>query len=324
MYSLFERLKTEPKAASPCLFYPVAKEMNLSLSELLTDSNKQKEVLIKIAESYPVSAVIRMTELWCEAAAFGMNCTIVEQDFPKLGAALYTNVDELESAVIPPAINSITEPLIQAVKLAAPRISKPLIVGVTAPYTLGSVLGGSEEFMINCMTEPEIVHRFLKKITAFLVEYILEYKKAGADGIILAEPSIAMISPAMTEEFSNQYIEQMINAVQDDTFSVIYHNCGAVNPHLPVLAKLSVHAFHFGNDVDLSLAFDTIPPDRIIMGNIDPRLFLGENGMKIKGIAEELLAKYSGFQHYICSTGCDLSPNALPQMIHLFLQATLA
>lgn len=323
MNSLFERLKSEHKAASPCLFYPVVKKMNISLLEVLKDSYKQKDVLIKIAESYPTSTVIRMTELWCEAAAFGMECNIVENDFPHLGVALYSSVDELENVIVPSAINGVTEPLIQAVKLAAPLISKPLIVGVTAPYTLASVLNGSEELMINCMIEPEIVHKFFKKVTAFLIEYISEYKKAGANGIILAEPSVAMISPDMTEVFSNKYIQQIIDAVQDDTFSVIYHNCGAVNQHLEAIARLDAHAFHFGNDVDLGLALSTIPQDRIVMGNIDPRLFLGKNSKQIEKITANMIEKYSGFRNYICSTGCDLSPNVLPEMIHLFLQATL-
>lgn len=321
MNSLFEKLKSGSKTASPCLFYPVAKEMNISILELLTNSNKQKEVLVKISESYPTGSVIRMTELWCEAAAFGMECNMIENDFPKLGTALYPDVDELENVVVPSAVNSITVPLIEAVKLAVPKINKPLIVGVTAPYTLGSVLNSPEEFMVNCMTEPEIVHEFLKKITAFLIEYILEYKKVGADGIILAEPSVAMISPVMTEEFSNKYIEQIINVVQDDTFSVVYHNCGAVNQYLEVIAGLDAHAFHFGNDVDLARALNTLHGDRIVMGNIDPRLFLSANGTCIEKITADLLSKYSGVDNFICSTGCDLSPRASPEMINLFLQA---
>jgi uroporphyrinogen decarboxylase len=156
------------------------------------------------------------------------------------------------------------------------------------------------------------------------IEYILEYKKAGADDVILAEPSVAMIPPNMTGEFSNRYIEQIIDAVQDDTFSVNYHNCGAVNQHLEVIARLNAQAFHFGSDVDLNLALNTLPKDRIVMGNIDPRLFLDANGARIEKITEGLLAKYSGFDNYICSTGCDLSPNASPDMINLFLQVAQA
>ena len=298
------------KCAAPCLFYPVIKEMGLSVHDVLTDSRKQKDVLVRIAEQYPVSVVIRMTELWCEAVSFGMKCTMDEADFPQLGAALYADIAALESAVVPSPINDTTSPLIEAVKLASPCLNKPLIVGVTAPYTMGSVLNGSEEFMMNCMMDPSIVHAFLGKITSFLIAYVLEYKKAGANGVLLAEPSIAMISPEMTAEFSNRYIEMIISEVQDDAFPVIYHNCGAVNAHLKVITGLSADAFLFGSDVDLKIALDDLPDSRVVMGNIDPRRFIAATPEQIEEETRALLNRYAQFSNYICSTGCDLSPSA--------------
>lgn len=306
------------RRAAPCLFYPVVKEMGLPLKDVLTDGKKQKDVLLRIAEQYPVSAVIRMTELWSEAKAFGMDCMIDDADFPKLGIALYPDIAALESAVVPSPLNATHLPLIEAVKLAVPCMKKPLIVGATGPYTLGSVLNGSEEFMINGMMEPDIVHRFLEKITSFLIAYLLEYKKAGASGIILAEPSIAMISPDMAEDLSNRYVERIISEVQDDMFSVIYHNCGAVNPHVKSITKLSAHAFHFGSDVDLTIALDGLSSGRIVMGNIDPRCFLAESPEQIESETRSLLARYAHYGNYVSSTGCDLSPNARIDSISRF------
>jgi uroporphyrinogen decarboxylase len=311
------------KGSAPCLFYPVAKEMGISIHAVLTDSKIQKDVLVRIAEEYPVSAVIRMTELWCEATSFGMNCSMDDADFPKLGTPLYTDIAALEAALVPPPINDTTSPLIEAVKLAIPCMKKkPLIIGATGPYTLGSVLNGSAEFMVNCMMEPGIVHAFLEKITSFLTAYALEYKKAGANGIILAEPSVAMISPDMTEEFSNRYIERFISEIQDDTFTVIYHNCGAVNSHMEAIAKLSAQAFHLGSDVDLKLALDVLPADRIIMGNIDPRRFLFETPSQIEAETRAMLIRYGKFRNYISSTGCDLSPSARLDSISRFCSTT--
>ena len=298
------------KGAAPCLFYPVAKEMGIPLQEVLSDSRKQTDVLLRIADAWPVSAVIRMTELWCEAAAFGMPCTMDDMDFHKLGAAVYSDSASLQSAVVPAPVNNTTAPLIEAVRLAAPQLNKPLIVGITGPYTLGSVLNGAGEFMMNAMMEPDVTHAFLEKITAFLIDYALEYKKAGANGVIMAEPSVAMISPDMVEDLSNPYIEKIISAVQDDSFSVIYHNCGAVNSHLKAIATLSAHAFHFGSDVDLNLALHVVASDRLVMGNLDPRRFLTATPDDIEAETRALLTQYAAFENYVCSTGCDLSPSA--------------
>ena len=320
MNYIFEQIKNETNPI-PCLFYPMAKKMNFSIHDVLTDGKKQAQVLIEISKSYPVSAVIRMTELWCEAAAFGMECNIAENGFPKLGIPLFTGIDEFADVSIPQVVNDITSPLIEAVELAAPHMDKPLIVGVTGPYTLASVLNGSENFMINCMTEPYDVHMFLENMTNFLIAYISAYKAAGASAVILAEPSIAMISPAMTGEFSNKYIQNIISKTQDESFSIIYHNCGAVNSHIDTILELDADGFHFGSEVNLDYVLKKIGDDKLVMGNIDPRLFISDNRTVIEKTTTNLLDKYSVYDNWRLSTGCDLAPNVFPGNIEIFFEA---
>lgn len=319
MQLVHELIKTNSNPM-PCLFYPVAGKLSLSISDVLADAKNQAHLLTEIDRNYPVGAVIRMTELWCEAASFGMDCTVSENDFPKLGNPIYLSADDLDASVCPAVYNRVTESLIEAVRLAAPSLDKPLIAGVTGPFTLGSVLNGSEDFMVNSMTEDSIVHSFLSKITDFLTSYILEYKAAGASGVILAEPSVSMISPEMTAEFSNIYIQKIINKVQDEHFSVIYHNCGAVNQHLGVLSQLNANGFHFGNEVDLDLAFSSIGDDKLIMGNIDPRLFISGTPEGIQKETARLQTKYCAHGNWMLSTGCDLSPSASLDNIDAFLE----
>ncbi|HHV99595.1 MAG TPA: hypothetical protein GXX36_08485 [Clostridiaceae bacterium] len=320
MNYIFEQIKNQANPV-PCLFYPMAKKMNISVSDVLSDGKKQAQMLIEISKSYPVSAVIRMTELWCEAASFGMECNIAENGFPKLGSPLYTDIDELPDASVPQIVNDVTGPLIEAVELAVPHMDTPLIVGVTGPYTLASVLNGSENFMINCMTEPDDVHIFLEKITDFLIAYISAYKAAGASAVILAEPSVAMISPAMTDEFSNKYIQNIISKTQDESFSIIYHNCGAVNSHIDTILELDADGFHFGSEVNLDYVFKKIGNDKLVMGNIDPRLFISDNGTVIEKTIKNLQEKYSAYDNWRLSTGCDLAPNVFPGNIELFFEA---
>lgn len=52
------------------------------------------------------------------------------------------------------------------------------------------------------------------------------FKLAGSNGIIIAEPATGLLSPAQCDEFSSQYVKRIVEAVQDDYFLVILHNCG--------------------------------------------------------------------------------------------------
>ena len=321
---MLEKLRSAGYGAHPCLFYPAARRMGVQADALLTDAETQAKVLRAVAHEYATGSVVRMTELWCEAAAFGVPCAFPADGFPQLGEPLCEDADELAELVPPPAENAVTEPLIEAVRLAAPGLGKPLIVGITGPYTLGAVLNGSENFMMNCMTEPEAVHVFLERATAFLSEYALAYKQAGADGVMIAEPSVSMVSPEMAGEFSCRYLSHVIAAVQDEGFSVLYHNCGAVDRHMEILARLPARGFHFGSEVDLARALTLIPEDRAVMGNVDPRLFLGSDAEAAGARAVALRVQLGEHENFFCSTGCDLAPTARDEAIEAFIRAANA
>ena len=295
---------------NPCLFYPAIKDVGYDMADVLRDADKQVEVLRYIEKNYIGGAVIRMTELWCEGASFGLDVSFSNHDFPSLGDPLCEDAEDLANIAIPDAVNAITAPLIQAVERAVPFMEKPLIVGITGPYTLGAVLNGSEDFMCNCLSEEDLVFPFLDKLTDFLISYTLAYKQAGASAVMIAEPSVAMISPDMMLFFSNAYIEKIIHAVADESFAVIYHNCGAVNPHLSNIATLPADAFHFGNDVDLSKALALFSPDQIIMGNIDPQHYITQKTPALQTMHNTLHNAMSQHANFSLSTGCDLSPKA--------------
>ena len=295
---------------NPCLFYPAIKELNYSLKEVLQDASKQAELLVYIQNTFDGGAVIRMTELWCEAASFGVEVNYDDKKFPILGEPIFSDPEDLEDVVVPEVYNEFTTPLIQAVELAVPQLEKPLIVGVTGPYSLASVLCGSEDFMCNCLSDEETVEEFLEKVTKFLIEYTLEYKKAGVAAVMIAEPSTAMISPDMMETFSNVYIQKIIDAVVDENFAIIYHNCGAANQHIPTIANLSADAFHFGSDMDMKKVLTTFSSEIPVFGNIEPQLYITSNQETLQNIQNELKSMLNSYTNFALSTGCDLSPRA--------------
>ena len=313
-----QQIATPDKRAVPCLFYPAIAESGLTTHQALTDAGAQAEILVGIAERYPVAALVRMSELWCEAAAFGAECVFEDRTFPRVNGVLASDAEELLDLTIPDPVNSVTEPMLAAIEKAAKTAGVPVFAGVTGPYTLGSVLGGSEDFMVNCLTEPEAVQEFLDRLSRFLVDYIGKYKQAGAAGVMVAEPSVGMISPDMAEDFSNRYLRDIIAAVQDDGFSVIYHNCGNVGPHLRGLATLGAHAYHIGDAVDMAGALEAFPRDALVMGNIHPDKFALAAAATMERDTAELKGKFSGYPNFVLSSGCDIGPNAKRENLEAF------
>ena len=180
--------------------------------------------------------------------------------------------------------------------------------------------------MINCYVEPEMVHTVLDKTTTFLIEYIRAFKAAGAAGVILAEPAAGLLTPDLCREFSSDYVRRIVEAVQDDDFAVVYHNCGdAVDRLVPEILVSGAAAYHFGNAVEMTTMLEQMPADTLVMGNVDPVGVL-RNGTP-EQVWENTLAVMSSateYPNFLISSGCDIPPGTPWENLDAFFAAVAA
>ena len=116
-----------------------------------------------------------------------------------------------------------------------------------------------------------MVHVLLEKATQFITEYCKAYKEAGANGVVIAEPVAGLLSPALSAEFSGPYVKQIVDAVQDDSFLVIYHNCGnSTIQMIDSILETGSAAYHFGNAIDMAEMMTHIPPGNRCTGKEEP------------------------------------------------------
>ena len=178
---------------------------------------------------------------------------------------------------------------------------------------------------MDCYDEPDMVHTVLEKVTAFLIEYAKAYKAVGANGIVMAEPVAGLLSPALEEEFSSPYVKKIIDAVEDDHFIVIYHNCGDNVPRmLTSILSTGAAAYHFGNAVDMETdIIAQLPSDVIVMGNVDPAgvLRLG-SPESVQEVTRSLMERCCKYENFVLSSGCDIPPMTPWENIDAFFEAS--
>jgi len=193
------------------------------------------------------------------------------------------------------------------------------------PYSLAARLLDVSEIMMDCYDDPDMVHLVLEKVTAFLIEYAKAYKAAGADGIVMAEPVAGLLSPSLEEEFSSPYVKKIADAIQDDEFILIYHNCGDNVPKmLDSIMTTGCAAYHFGNAVDMENdIIAKVSPDTVVMGNIDPAgtLRMG-SPEKVREETSALLKRCSKYPNFVLSSGCDIPPMTPWENIDAFFAAS--
>ncbi len=315
---------TPKKKAIPILSFPCVSLLGVSVLELVQSSDLQAKGMKAIADRTDASAAVSMMDLSVEAEAFGSEILMSPDEVPTVIGAIVTDPESAEALSLPKVGDARTGEYVEAIRLAAEQITdRPVFAGIIGPFSLAGRLMDVTEAMVNCYTEPEMVHLTLEKATAFLIDYALAYKAAGAAGIMMAEPLAGMLSPALAEEFSEPYVKQIVDAVQDDSFAVIYHNCGDnVMVMLDSILRTGAAAYHFGNSIELKQALEQIPTDIIVMGNVDPAgQIRGGTPESVKAETKRVLRDCADYPNFVISTGCDIPPASPWENIDAFFAA---
>ena len=327
-YNMKEWLKTLPSSGRPLplLSFPSSQLIGESVYRITHDAAVQAKGIVRVAQETDAAAAVCMMDLSVEAEAFG--CTIIaeENEIPTVVGALITDEDEANALAIPEVgdASNRTGLYIKAAKLASEQITdRPVLAGIIGPFSLAGRLMDVSEALVNCLADEDFMIAALEKSTEFLIQYAKAYKDAGINGLVMAEPLSGLLSPALEETFSAPYVKRIIDAVQDDDFIVIYHNCGPNTPHMTKsFVKNGASAYHFGDAVDMKPMLEAMPANIPVCGNISPSSqFLSGTPESMTEAVHTLMAQCGEHKNFILSSGCDIPPSASWDNIRAFFAA---
>ena len=317
------RLATERKPL-PLLSFPGIRFLgDVNVRQMVCDSGLQARCMKAIADRVDAAAAVSFMDLSVEAEAFGARVLFFDDDVPAVCGSLVTDEEEAQALPIPAVGAGRTGVYIDAIRMAKEQITdRPVLAGAIGPFSLAGRLVDVSEAMYLCYDEPELLHTLLDKCAAFSIDYIRALRDAGADGVVLAEPLAGLISPDQERELSTPYVRRIVQAVQEESFPVIYHNCG----NYAYLMTDSIRengcmAYHFGDSVDLKQMLDRMGPDRLILGNISPSAqFRNGTPETMARAVRELLGTCGSYANFIPSSGCDVPPGSPWENIEAFFE----
>ena len=321
---LQDQMAAEKRKALPVLSFPCTQLMGITVRELVSDSDAQAKGMAAVARRCPTAAAVSMMDLSVEAESFGAQIRFTDDEVPTVVGAVGHDPDEAEALQVPAVGTGRTGIYVEAIGKTKQLITdRPVLAGVIGPFSLAGRLMDMTEIMINCYEEPEMVHATLDKAAQFITDYINEYKKVGADGVVMAEPAAGLLSPGICEEFSTPYVKRIIEAVQTDDFIVVYHNCGNSVTQMPdQIVATGAAAYHFGNAIDLAEMLDKMPDDQLVMGNVDPvGAFFNGTPASVREDTLKVMKACSGHKNFLISSGCDIPPKSPWENIDAFFAA---
>lgn len=308
MKTVVEKILKNKSKTIPILSFPSTQLLGITVNELLESPEMQVKGMNAIVERCNMGASLNMMDLSVEAEAFGCEIVFKDDDVPTVRKGIIDDITEVESIVVPEAGAGRTSICIEGVRLAKEEITDiPVFCGVIGPYSLAGRLFDMTELMMECYDSPDEVKILLSKATEFIISYIKEFRKAGADGVVLAEPAAGLLSPSLNAEFSIPFVKRIIEEINSDDFVVCYHNCGDVVVQMAdEIATLSADIYHFGNSIKLRDIISKMPTDSLVMGNVDPVLFCNGTPEQIKNAVQQVFDECKSFGNFMLSSGCDI------------------
>ncbi len=308
---LSQILASSTRLAMPIGVYAGLEITRASVWEAASNPQAQLDSQLAMFERFQIPFFLTAMDLSLEAEAFGCEIMASETEIPTVVGRKVTNSAELDALPTPQPGDARTWVALEAIrrmKASAPA-GVPVMAGMIGPFSLAARLFGVSETLKLTATDPGLMTALVQRATDFLTTYACALRDAGADGVIMAEPTAGLISPRGVSKFVSPYVKQMITAAETESFSLILHNCGARLVHLPALLESGASSYHFGQPMDLLAALAQTDRQIVLCGNLDPTsVFYDLAPAEVAQRTRQLLADTAAYANFIISSGCDLPP----------------
>lgn len=311
------------RTAIPIMTHPGIELIGKRIVDAVTDGETHFRAVEALARRFPQAAAsTTIMDLTVEAEAFGASLHMSPDDIPSVEGRLVSDYAGIEALRVPSLDEKRIPQYLKADRLAVKQLGIPVFAGCIGPFSLAGRLYDMTEIMMAIYIEPDVVQLLLEKCTEFLLRYCQAIKQTGVAGVIMAEPAAGLLSDDDCQTFSSVHIRRIVEAVQDESFAVILHNCGNTGHCTRAMLAVGAHGYHFGNKADMVEVLQSCPADVLVMGNIDPvGVFKQETPEQVYAETSSLLERTAAFPNFILSTGCDVPPRIPIENIEAFYQA---
>ena len=245
-------LQSNKTQAFPIMTHPGIEALGKTVKDAVTDGQVHFQAIKYLSENYNTVACSSIMDLTVEAEAFGATVNLPENEIPSVIGRLLCDAEAIAALKVPTLEAGRIPQYLLANKLAAAEIKdKPLFSGCIGPFSLAGRLYDMSEIMVAIYIEPDAILELLGKCTELLVNYCQALKATGTQGVVIAEPAAGLLSNDDCLAYSTDFVKQIVDAAQDDNFTVILHNCGNTGHCTQAMVVSGARALHFGNAIDM-------------------------------------------------------------------------
>lgn len=281
------------------------------------------EITVQPIRIVKPDAAILFSDILVIPQAMGIDVELEDGIGPFLPNPIRTSADV--DRVFIPDINDTLGYVMDAIDMTREKLNNevPLIGFAGSPWTIFcyAVEGkGSKSFDKAkgfCFSNPVAAHLLLQKITDTTILYLKEKVKHGVNAVQIFDSWGGMLSPTDYTEFSWNYMNQIVEALADETKVIVFgKGCWFA---LDDMAKSKASAIGVDWTVSPKNARYLTGGKKTIQGNFDPSRLLSPIPV-IKKMVHEMIDQF-GKDNYIVNLGHGILPNIPVDHAKAFVEA---
>ncbi len=281
------------------------------------------EITVQPIRRYGMDAAILFSDILVIPQAMNIEVEMKPDFGPYLPHPIRTQKD-LDRVIVPDVHDSLGY-VMEAIKATKEKLNDdiPLIGFAGSPWTIMCycVQGqGSKNFdkaKELCFTNPVMAHSLLQKITDTTIAYLKAKVAAGVNAVQIFDSWGGMLSPVDYQEFSWQYIQQIIDALKDETQVIAFgKGCWFA---LGDMAKSGAAALGVDWTCSARNARYLSGGKITLQGNFDPSRLLSPPA-EIKKIVHQIINVF-GKDRFIVNLGHGILPNIPVENAKAFVDA---
>lgn len=248
--------------------------------------------------------VCLMADLSLEAEACGCEVNLAERAVPAVVSHPLCGTRDVDQLRVPDPDRDGRMPVfLEAMRLTRRRYTLLVIAEVIGPFTLATQLAGPEAYA-DTRLNPERMERVLEYCVRVITKYAHAMIRAGADTLMIAEPTVSQLSLADYEKFSSPYVRRIIAAAARPC---CLHVCGKAGHLIPSMCESGAQGISV-DDVDMAHVIESAPRGVVVIGNVPTSLLALGTPETIRARTGELIRIARGRKEFIAAPGCDLVP----------------
>ena len=310
-------------------FMMAAREEGISMKEFGENPQSAARAFIHFTEKYDTDGLLIDVSTAILAGSLGVPVDYPDDEPARTHGSLISSLEEIQDlSPVDVALDEGIQRWLEITRIVKDYFGEEKYIRGNcdqAPFSLASMIRGSQELMTDLLMEPEKVHQLLEYATEAGIQFIRLMAGTGAhmvsNGDSVAGPE--MIPPEFYREFAFPYEKILVDEAHRLGLTYTLHICGNTELILEDMVKTGADALELDYLTDIQKIYKHCHSSTLMIGNLDPSAVIKFGTPElVKQLTLELLEIYRDSPRLMINAGCAIPPDTPSENIRTMIETT--